>query len=105
MAKEQIIIIRQPNHQNLELVARIVQSDTVESLTITIILIQDGVYYVRSTPHELRSSQHSVTILALKEDVLARGLQNQLVSEIQQIDYEEMVDVLMRSNKNLISLA
>ncbi len=105
MPKEQIIVIRHPNHQNLEFLARIVQSDTVESLTITIILIQDGVYYARSMPNEFRNSKHLVTILALKEDVLARGLQDQLVSEIQQMNYEEMVDILMRSNKNLISLA
>ncbi|MFX0113099.1 MAG: sulfurtransferase complex subunit TusB [Candidatus Hodarchaeota archaeon] len=105
MPKEQIIVICHPNHQNLEFAARIIQSITVESLMITIILIQDGVYYARSIPDEMRNAKHSVTILALKEDVLARGLQNQLASEIQQINYEEMVDILMRSNKNLISLA
>ena len=66
---------------------------------ITVLLIQNAVYFATKTNKEISEAlKQNFTIMALKEDVEARGLQNLLQNDVKLIDYGEVVDKTFESD-------
>ena len=92
------IVNKSPNERNaLDSCLRLAKAGT------PILLIEDGVYAAvngSKAADRLQSAASNHTFYVLKEDVDARGLGENLVSDVKTVDYGGFVDLVAENETN-----
>lgn len=72
------------------------------------ILTQDAVYMVATNTETVanlnRAIQQGVKIYALSKDIRNRGIHQKLPDGVEEINYDELVDLLAEENQKIINL-
>jgi len=75
---------------------------------VSIVLMQDSVYLALKDAEHSRIAGHAikqgVKLHLLAEDVKKRGVGHQLMSSLELVDYDELVDLLFREDQRVINL-
>ncbi|MFW9925328.1 MAG: sulfurtransferase complex subunit TusB [Candidatus Thorarchaeota archaeon] len=86
-------------------VKEIVYALRTQGIETDLLLVQDGVYLAdKGCPQAIEVSDLSVKIHALKHHIEERGIGERLVVDVNQVEYPEMVDILMEEYDKIISL-
>jgi sulfur relay protein TusB/DsrH len=85
-------------------VREVVESLKTQGIDTDLLLVQDGVYLAdKGCPHSAEIEDLKVKIHASKHHIDERGIGARLVSEVHQVDYPEIVDLLMETYDKVIS--
>ncbi len=103
MENETVVLLRQPTIQNLNIIKHIIASNQFTQRKVTVLLIQDGTYFINNLPF-IKKGDSQINIIALKDDFVARGLQLPNSDKVKLIDYGELIDIMMKDKKKLVSL-
>lgn len=63
-----------------------------------LLFVEDGAYY-SVTAASIDNLQQGISVFVLKEDVLARGLQDKIIEHIEVIDYDKFVELCCEFDK------
>ncbi|MFW9810717.1 MAG: sulfurtransferase complex subunit TusB [Candidatus Thorarchaeota archaeon] len=86
-------------------VIEIVNALKTQDVETDLLLVQDGVYMAdKGCPQAIEISDLSVKIHALRQHIEERGIGERLVVDVNQVEYPEMVDILMEEYHKIISL-
>ncbi|MFX0000934.1 MAG: sulfurtransferase complex subunit TusB [Candidatus Hodarchaeota archaeon] len=94
-----------PNsNDKLETLIEILKEQTSLDLEINIVLIQDGVIGTSRkgiTPESIKTLLNlPVNVCAIIPDIKARGMDpNNLINQVKAIEYEDLVDILVETQK------
>ncbi|MHA2261458.1 MAG: sulfurtransferase complex subunit TusB [Candidatus Thorarchaeota archaeon] len=71
---------------------------------VGILLVQDGVFMLdKGCPFSDEMQEFSASVFALKEHIDERGIGARLAVEAKQIEYDELVDLLMEKYDKIIT--
>ncbi|MHA3963156.1 MAG: sulfurtransferase complex subunit TusB [Candidatus Thorarchaeota archaeon SMTZ1-45] len=86
-------------------VREIIEVMKTQGIETDLLLVQDGVYLVdKGCPHTAEIQDLKVKVHALKQHIEERGISARLVVDVDQIEYPELVDLLMEKYDKVISL-
>ncbi|MFX1483215.1 MAG: sulfurtransferase complex subunit TusB [Promethearchaeota archaeon] len=86
-------------------VKEVVEALGTQGVETDLLLVQDGVYLAdKGCDFAAELSDLKVKIHALKQHVEERGIGSRLVVNVNQVDYPELVDLLMEKYDKIISL-
>ncbi len=86
-------------------VREVVDALRTQDIETDLLLVQDGVYLAdKGCPHAIELSDLEIKVHASKHHIEERGIGNRLVVDVNQIEYPEMVDLLMEKYDKIISL-
>lgn len=86
-------------------VKEVISSLRTQGVEADLLLVQDGVYLAdKGCPHAIELSDLEAKVHASKHHIEERGIGNRLVVDVNQVDYPEMVDLLMEKYDKIISL-
>lgn len=72
---------------------------------VALLLVQDGVFMIdKGCPHSKEVTDLGLKVFAAKPHVEERGIANRLVTDVQLIEYSEIVDVIMEQYDRVVSL-
>ena len=85
-------------------VREVVEALKTQGIDTDLLLVQDGVYLAdKGCPHSAEIENLEVKIHAAKHHIEERGISARLVGEVHQVDYPEIVDLLMETYDKVIS--
>ncbi|MHA1950838.1 MAG: sulfurtransferase complex subunit TusB [Candidatus Thorarchaeota archaeon] len=86
-------------------VREVVTSLRTQNIETDLLLVQDGVYLAdKGCPQAIEISDLGVNVHASKQHIEERGIGTRLVMDVIQVEYPEMVDLLMEEYDKIISL-
>jgi sulfur relay protein TusB/DsrH len=86
-------------------VREVVEGLRTQGIETDLLLVQDGVYLAdKGCPHAIEISDLNVNVHASKHHIEERGIGGRLVVDVNQVEYPEMVDLLMEKYDKIISL-
>jgi len=86
-------------------VREVVDAVRTQGIETDLLLVQDGVYLAdKGCPHAAEIKDLKVKVHALKHHIEERGIGARLVVDVNQIEYHEMVELLMEKYDKVISL-
>jgi len=86
-------------------VKEIVQALRTQNIETDLLLVQDGVYLAdKGCPHAIELSELNVKVHASKHHIEERGIGARLVVDVNQVEYPEMIDILMEEYDKIITL-
>ncbi|MFW9964273.1 MAG: sulfurtransferase complex subunit TusB [Candidatus Sifarchaeia archaeon] len=86
-------------------VREVVDAVRTQGIETDLLLVQDGVYLAdKGCPHAAEIQVLKVKVHALKHHIEERGICARLVVDVNQIEYHEMVELLMERYDKVISL-
>jgi sulfur relay protein TusB/DsrH len=86
-------------------VKEVVEALRTKSIETDLLLVQDGVYLAdKGCPHSTEISDLNVKVHASKHHIEERGIGARLVVDVNEVEYPEMVDLLMEKYDKIISL-
>ena len=86
-------------------VKEVVSSLRTQGIETDLLLVQDGVYFAdKGCPHASEISELKLKVHASKHHIEERGIGSRLVVDVNQVEYPEMVDLLMEKYDKVISL-
>ena len=86
-------------------VIEVVQSLKTQGIETDLLLVQDGVYFVdKGCPQSAELKDLKVKVHASKHHIEERGIGARLVVDVNQVEYPEMVELLMEKYDKIISL-
>ncbi len=86
-------------------IKEIVNALKSQGIEIDLLLVQDGVYFAdKGCPYSAEIEELKVTVHASKHHIEERGIGSRLVADVHQVDYPEIVDILMEKYDKIISL-
>lgn len=75
---------------------------------VSIVLIQDAIYIALKNSEYSEATRHAiekgVKFHLLAKDVERRGVLNNLISDLELIDYDRLIDLLFREDQRVINL-
>lgn len=76
-----------------------------QGIETDLLLVQDGVYLAdKGCPHSSEIKELKVKVHASKHHIEERGIGARLVVDVNQVEYPEMVELLMEKYDKVISL-
>jgi sulfur relay protein TusB/DsrH len=86
-------------------VKEIVDAMRTQGIETDLLLVQDGVYLAdKGCPHSDEIKDLKVKVHASKHHIEERGIGSRLVVDVNQVEYPEMVELLMEKYDKVISL-
>ena len=86
-------------------VKEVVDAMRTQGIETDLLLVQDGVYLAdKGCPHSAQIKDLKVKVHASKHHIEERGIGSRLVVDVKQLDYPEMVELLMEKYQKVISL-
>ncbi len=86
-------------------VSEVVSALRTLSVETDLLLVQDGVFLAdKGCPHASEITDLKVKVHASRQHIEERGIGERLVGSVIQLDYPEMVDLLMEKYDIIISL-
>jgi sulfur relay protein TusB/DsrH len=86
-------------------VKEVVDAMRTQGIETDLLLVQDGVYLVdKGCPHANEIKDLKVKVHASKHHIEERGIGSRLVVEVNQVEYPEMVELMMEKYDKVISL-
>jgi len=86
-------------------VKEIVDAIRTQGIETDLLLVQDGVYLAdKGCPHSGEIKDLKVKVHASKHHIEERGIGSRLVVDVNQVEYPEMVELLMEKYDKVISL-
>ncbi len=86
-------------------IREIVDALKSQGIETDLLLVQDGVYLAdKGCPHSAEIKDLKVIVHASKHHIEERGIGSRLVVDVHQVDYPEIVDILMEKYDKIISL-
>lgn len=86
-------------------VKEIVSAIRTQGIETDLLLVQDGVYLAdKGCPHSSEITELKVKVHASKHHIEERGIGARLVVDVNQVEYPEMVELLMEKYDKVISL-
>jgi sulfur relay protein TusB/DsrH len=86
-------------------VREVVDAIRTQGIDTDLLLVQDGVYLAdKGCPHSSEITDLKVKVHASKHHIEERGIGGRLVVDVNQVDYSEMVELLMETYDKIISL-
>jgi sulfur relay protein TusB/DsrH len=86
-------------------VREVVTALRTQNIDTDLLLVQDGVYLAdKGCPHAIEISDLGVKVHASKQHIEERGIGGRLVVDVNQVEYPEIVDLLMEKYEKIISL-
>ncbi len=86
-------------------VKEIVDAMRTQGIETDLLLVQDGVYLAdKGCPHSAEIKELKVKIHASKHHIEERGIGSRLVADVNQVEYFEMIELLMEKYDKVISL-
>ena len=86
-------------------VKEVVTALRTKGVETDLLLVQDGVYLAdKGCPHAGEIKELKVKVHASKHHIEERGIGGRLVVDVNQVEYPEMVDLLMEKYDKIISL-
>jgi sulfur relay protein TusB/DsrH len=85
-------------------VKEVVDALRTQGIDTDLLLVQDGVYLAdKGCPHSAEIVDLKVKVHASKHHIEERGIGARLVGDVQQVDYPEIIDLLMEKYDKVIS--
>ena len=86
-------------------VKEIVDAMRTQGIETDLLLVQDGVYLAdKGCAHSAEIKDLKVKVHASKHHIEERGIASRLVVDVNQVEYPEMVELLMEKYDKVISL-
>jgi sulfur relay protein TusB/DsrH len=86
-------------------VKEIVNAMRTQGVEIDLLLVQDGVYLAdKGCPHSAEIKDLKVKVHASKHHIEERGIGSRLVVDVNQVEYPQMVELIMEKYDKVISL-
>ena len=86
-------------------VKEVIRAMRTKGIETDLLLVQDGVYLAdRGCPHSAEIKDLKVKVHASKRHIEERGIGSRLVVDVNQVEYPEMVELLMEEYDKVISL-
>lgn len=86
-------------------VEEIVSALKTKGIETDLLLVQDGVYLAdKGCPHAIELADLDVKVHASKHHIEERGIGGRLVVDVNQVEYPDMVELLMEKYDKVISL-
>jgi sulfur relay protein TusB/DsrH len=86
-------------------VKEIIEALRTQKVETDLLLVQDGVYLAdKGCPHSNELSDLNLKVHASKHHIEERGIGARLVVEVNQVEYPEMIDLIMEEYDKIISL-
>ncbi|MFW9788364.1 MAG: sulfurtransferase complex subunit TusB [Candidatus Thorarchaeota archaeon] len=86
-------------------IREVVEALKSQDIETDLFLIQDGVYMIdKGCPQASQINDLSIKVHALKHHVEERGIGGRLLVDANQVEYPEMVELLMEKYDKIISL-
>lgn len=86
-------------------VREIITALRTQNIESDLLLVQDGVYLAdRGCPNAIEISDLEVKVHASKHHIEERGIASRLVVDVNQVEYPEMIELLMEKYDKIISL-
>ncbi|MGD9397597.1 MAG: sulfurtransferase complex subunit TusB [Candidatus Thorarchaeota archaeon] len=86
-------------------VKEVIDAVRTQGIETDLLLVQDGVYLAdKGCPHSSEIKDLKVKVHASKHHIEERGIGNRLVVDVKQVEYPEMVELLMEKYDKVISL-
>ena len=86
-------------------VKEVVDAMRTQGIETDLLLVQDGVYLAdKGCPHTAEIKDLKVKIHASKHHIEERGIGSRLVVDVNQVEYPEMVELLLEKYDKVISL-
>lgn len=86
-------------------VKELVDAMRTQGIETDLLLVQDGVYLAdKGCPHSAEIKELKVKVHASKHHIEERGIGARLVVDVNQVEYPEMVELLMEKYDKVISL-
>lgn len=86
-------------------IKEVVDALRTQGIETDFLLVQDGVYLAdKGCPYASEITDLKIKVHASKHHIEERGIDGRLVIEVNQIEYPEIVDLLMEKYNKIISL-
>ncbi len=86
-------------------VREVIDAMRTQGIETDLLLVQDGVYLAdKGCPHSKEIKDLKVKVHASKHHIEERGIGSRLVVDVNQVDYPEMVELMMEKYDKVISL-
>ncbi|MFW9807293.1 MAG: sulfurtransferase complex subunit TusB [Candidatus Thorarchaeota archaeon] len=86
-------------------VKEVVNSLRTQGVETDLLLVQDGVYLAdKGCPHSAELKDLKVKVHASKHHIEERGIGLRLIVDVNQVDYPEMVELMMEEYDKVITL-
>jgi sulfur relay protein TusB/DsrH len=86
-------------------IREIVDAMRTKGIETDLLLVQDGVYLAdKGCPHSAEIKDLKVKVHASKHHIEERGIGNRLIVKVNQVEYPEIVELLMDEYDKVISL-
>ena len=86
-------------------VKEVVDAMRTQGIETDLLLVQDGVYLAdKGCPYAAEIKDLKVKVHASKHHIKERGIGTRLVVDVNQVEYSEMVDLLLEKYDKVISL-
>jgi sulfur relay protein TusB/DsrH len=86
-------------------VHEVVNAMRTQDIETDLLLVQDGVYLIdKGCPHSAEIKDLKVKVHASKHHIEERGIGSRLVVDANQVEYPEMVELIMEEYDKVISL-
>ena len=86
-------------------VREVIEAMKTRGIETDLLLVQDGVYLAdKGCPHSDEIKDLKVKVHASKHHIEERGIGSRLVVDVKQVEYPEMVELLMEKYDKVISL-
>lgn len=86
-------------------IKEVVDAVRTQGIETDLLLVQDGVYLVdKGCPHAAEIKDLKIQVHAAKHHIEERGIGNRLIVDVNQVEYPEMVELLMETYDKVISM-
>jgi sulfur relay protein TusB/DsrH len=86
-------------------VREVVDALKTQGIEADLLLVQDGVYLAdKGCPHAIELSDLNIKVHASKYHIEERGISERLVVDVNQVEYPDMIDLMMEKYDKIISL-
>ena len=86
-------------------VREVVDAMRIQGIETDLLLVQDGVFLAdKGCPHSAEIQDLKVKVHASKHHIEERGIGSRLVVDVNQVEYPEMVELMMEKYDKIISL-
>ena len=86
-------------------IKEVIEALKTQDVETDLLLVQDGVYLVdKGCPQATEISDLPVKVHALKQHIEERGIGERLVVDVNQVEYPEMIGLMMEEYDKIITL-
>jgi sulfur relay protein TusB/DsrH len=86
-------------------IREIIEAMRTQGIETDLLLVQDGVYLAdKGCPHSAEIKDLKVEVHASKSHIDERGIGSRLIVAVNQVEYPEMIELLMEQYDKVISL-